>query len=205
MHHGGGDVVLVLGAGEVVGVGEEVAFEAGGLGIEVGDQPGVGVGDAHEVVGASQPRLLEDGRHLVEVRSLGYHHGVDHHVATGDAVIHFDGIGGLVETVLARLERLAAPGIHQQEAGRAADDPGGAQLGGDVPGGGTGAQQHGGAARRLQRQEQDVAQPGDHRRQAQQEQDEEQATQAISLDEKRPSGVSVGRGGRHESPGTTAG
>ena len=205
MDHGGGDVVQALGAGETVGVGEEVALEAGGLGIEVGDQAGVGVRDADEVVGAAQSGLLQHAGHFVEVVSLGHHHGVDQHVAAGDAVIDLDRVGGLVEAVFARLERLLAPVVHQQKAGHAADDAGRAQLHRDVTGGRAGAQHHGGRGRRLQRQEENVAQPGDGDRQTQQHQDEQAATQAISLDEKTAGGVRERRGERHGSPGTIAG
>ena len=141
MHHDGDHVVHGLGAGETVGVGEQVAFQAGSLGIKIADQGDIAFGGVEKILGRSQPGKLHHARNVVQVITLRNRNGVDVDVAAGEAVVNLLRGGGLIELVLAGLEGAAESVMQQQESARAADDAGGLQLGGNATAGGAGPQQ----------------------------------------------------------------
>ncbi len=141
MHHDGDHVVHGLGAGETVGVGKQVAFQAGSLGIKIADQGDIAVGGVEKILGRAEPGKLHHAGNVVEVVTLGNGDGVDVNVAAGETIVNLTRGGRLIELVLTRLEGAAESVMQQQEGVRAADDASGLQVGGNATAGGAGPQQ----------------------------------------------------------------
>ena len=88
---------------EPVGIGEEVAFERGGLRVEIADERGV-AGGFQEFGGGEEAQLLDRGGDIEHVPAFGHDQLVVEDIAARDAADHFHGAGGAVEAVLAGLQ-----------------------------------------------------------------------------------------------------
>ena len=101
-------------AAEPVGVGEEVAFERGRLGIEIADQRGI-ARRLQKFGRRENAQLLGRGGDVEHVPAFGHHQLVVEDVAARDAAEHFDGAGGAVEAVFAGLQDALAAGEAGQQ------------------------------------------------------------------------------------------
>ena len=142
VHHGRRNLVRGVDAGELVGVGKQVAFQRLGLGIDIAQQRQVILGGGDEVGGSAQAGLLDHGGDVIEVVAFGHDDGAGEDVAAQHAVAHLQRVGRNVELVLACLQApLAHRVMHHQECGGAVDDAFALQRLGDVAGAPSGTQQ----------------------------------------------------------------
>ena len=84
--HDGGHVVHAHDAGELVGVGEEIAFERVGLRVDGADQRSVMSGFGDEVFFFAEARAFDGGSDFEDVVAFGDDDGADDGVAARDAV-----------------------------------------------------------------------------------------------------------------------
>src|SRR5580698_6814546 len=101
--HGGNDLRGSDAALKTIGIGKEIAFQAAGLGIEIGDQGSLGDGGGQKTLpGDVEEAGLDDPGGDVETSGSlgnGYCQGVD--VAAGDSCVDFRDRRGVVEAVFA--------------------------------------------------------------------------------------------------------
>jgi hypothetical protein len=125
-------------AGEVIGVGEEIAFEGPCLGIVARDQFSVLAGGGEEVGFGPEACGFDCCGDVEEIEAFRDGDSACVYVALEEAGVDLGERGGVVEAVLAGLEGAAFGGAEEVEGVGAADDAGVGKLLTDGGAGGAG-------------------------------------------------------------------
>ena len=100
-------------AGECIGIRKEVALEAPGSGIEIGDEPGLLCLRLDEILAGCKSRLLEPESDIKDGCAFGNGHRSGEDIAAGNAVIDLcDGLR-VVEAVFTGTEGSPSDPTHQ--------------------------------------------------------------------------------------------
>jgi len=158
--HGGEHLFGRGVAGEVVGVGEEIAFERGGVRAIGGDELGVLALGGEEFFSWGEAGGFDCLRDVEDVEAFGDGDGDGVDVALEQAGVDLGERGGVVEAVLAGLEGSGLVGAQQVEAVLAADDAGAGELRGDARGGGAGGDFDEGLGVRAEGREEEIREGG---------------------------------------------
>ena len=135
VHHGCRNLVRRVDAGELIGIGKEIAFQRLRLRIDLVQQGHIALGRGDEVRGRAQSGLFDHGRDVIQVVALGHDDGAGKDVAAQHTVSHLQRIRRNIELVLACLEAsLTHRVVKQQKCRRAAYDSFPLQRLGDVTG-----------------------------------------------------------------------
>ena len=106
------------------------------LRIHIRHQAGVGAGHLQEVVGRAQSRPFDRPRNVEDGEAFRDDNRMKVNVATAQALLNFNDIGGLVEQILASLQAASVMVVVPEDEGAlAADDSGFLQFGGNMAGG----------------------------------------------------------------------
>jgi len=124
MHHRRCHFLQALGPRELVGIGEEIAFERRGLRRQIRDQLGLGFDNLQKISRRPESRVfhsLGDVEHRIAFGN-GDHVEVD--IAARDPLINLRKTRRALETILARLQgRLGVQQMPEPESNLASDHP----------------------------------------------------------------------------------
>ncbi len=134
-----GNVMQRLRAREVIRVGKKIAFETPRGGIKIANQRRLGTHDFQEIVALTQAGFVHGRRNVEHVEAFWDDQSMEIDVTSRNAVIDLARVRGMVEGILARLERRASAKIVPgQKRSLIADDPSVRQVGSNSPGRRTG-------------------------------------------------------------------
>ena len=85
--------------------GKEVAFEGWAPGEQIGDQRRVRLRNFKEIFRRAEAGSFDGPRNVEHGEALGNDYGVEVDVAAGQALLHVDEIGGLLEQIFSGLQR----------------------------------------------------------------------------------------------------
>jgi len=130
--HGGSHLAHVHGAGEAIGVREEIAFERLCLRIDRAEQIGIVGGDGEKVLALAETCSLDGRGDFKDIVALRNDDGADENVSASDALEDLNCAGSADKTIFARLELLLRHGVVEQfKSEAAAHNSGTLKLGGN--------------------------------------------------------------------------